>query len=394
MKKYLFAIAALAAVASCKSLKEEWDPVFTFNQPDAAYRLPYTEQQLREAEGLEEITSIADLKALYKTGPVTIDQNIWIKGKVISSDKSGNIYNEMYIQDGKSAADGSAITLKLGKSSLYNEYPVGSWVYVKCQNLTLGAYNGMLQLGMGADQTATNEYETSYINLQAIIEAHVFRGFQDEPFAPVVLTEDALKAAVSAGASDKIWGKMVTLKGCVYDNQIFALFYPNSNMAHKSSNPENRVFLSKDEKSTEAKDWTWGVDTWACTKAGYIGYLESGAWDSAEVGSGNTRYGSILGTPDKYLDEETAAKFGSDAFLTYKEIMIKYAAANYISHYFKLGATNVQVRTSGFAKFAGNKLSSGILEKKPVTITGIITLYDGSAQISLVDDPEISVILQ
>ena len=385
MKKYLFAIAALAAVASCKSLKEEWDPVFTINQPDAAYRLPYTEEQLREAEGLEEITSIEDLKALYKTGPVTIDQNIWIKGKVISSDKSGNIYNEMYIQDGKSAADGSAITLKLGKSSLYNEYPVGSWVYVKCQHLTLGAYNGMLQLGMGADQTATNEYETSYINLQAIIDAHVFRGFQDEPFAPVALTEDALKAAVSAGASDKIWGKVVTLKGCVYGDQIFALFYPNSNMAHKSGNPENRVFLSD--------NGTWGVDTWACTKAGYIGYLESGVWDKAEVGSGNTHYGSILGTPRGYLGED-ADKFGADAFLTYKEIMIKYAAANYISHYFKLGGTDVQVRTSGYAKFADTKLSSGILEKKPVTITGIITLYDGAAQISLVDDPEISVILQ
>ncbi|MBR3990016.1 MAG: hypothetical protein IKI85_05670, partial [Bacteroidales bacterium] len=302
MKKYLFAIAALAAVASCKSLKEEWDPVFTINQPDAAYRLPYTEEQLREAEGLEEITSIEDLKALYKTGPVTIDQNIWIKGKVISSDKSGNIYNEMYIQDGKSAADGSAITLKLGKSSLYNEYPVGSWVYVKCQHLTLGAYNGMLQLGMGADQTATNEYETSYINLQAIIDAHVFRGFQDEPFAPVALTEDALKAAVSAGASDKIWGKVVTLKGCVYGDQIFALFYPNSNMAHKSGNPENRVFLSD--------NGTWGVDTWACTKAGYIGYLQSGVWDQAEVGSGATRYGSILGTPSKYLGED-ADKFGA-----------------------------------------------------------------------------------
>ena len=385
MKKYLFAIAALAAVASCKSLKEEWDPVFTINQPDAAYKLPYTEAQLREAEGLEEITSIEDLKALYKTGPVTIDQNIWIKGKVISSDKSGNIYNEMYIQDGKSAADGSAITLKLGKSSLYNEYPVGSWVYVKCQHLTLGAYNGMLQLGMGADQTATNEYETSYINLQAIIDAHVFRGFQDEPFAPVALTEDALKAAVTAGASDKIWGKMVTLKGCVYGDQIFALFYPNSNMAHKSGNPENRVFLSD--------NGTWGVDTWACTKAGYIGYLQSGVWDKAEVGSGATRYGSILGTPRGYLGED-ADKFGADAFLTYKEIMVKYAAANYISHYFKLGGTDVQVRTSGYAKFADTKLSSGILEKKPVTITGIITLYDGAAQISLVDDPEISVILQ
>jgi len=171
----------------------------------------------------------------------------------------------------------------------------------------------------------------------------------------------------------------------VYGDQIFALFYPNSNMAHKSGNPENRVFLSD--------NGTWGVDTWACTKAGYIGYLQSGVWDKAEVGSGATRYGSILGTPSKYLGED-ADKFGADAFLTYKEIMVKYAAANYISHYFKLGGTDVQVRTSGYAKFADTKLSSGILEKKPVTITGIITLYDGAAQISLVEDPEISVILQ
>ena len=80
--------------------------------------------------------------------------------------------------------------------------------------------------------------------------------------------------------------------------------------------------------------------------------------------------------------------------MTYKEIMIKYAAANYISHYFKQGETNVQVRTSGFAKFAGSKLSDDILAKKPVTITGIVTLYNGAAQISLIDDPSISVVTE
>lgn len=393
MKKYVIFIAALAAVVSCKSLKEEWDPVL--HDPSAPqYRMPYTEDQLIENEGLETISSIAELKALYSGRPVTIDRNIWVKGKVISSDKSGNIYNEMYIQDGKSATDGAAISLKLGKSSLYNEYPVGTWVYVKCEGLTLGSYNGMLQLGMGADQTATNEYETSYINLQAVIDAHIFRGFQDEAYPSVVLTESALKTAISAGASDNVWGKVVTIKGLVYGDEIFALFYPNTNMAHKSANPENRVFLSKDEKATGEHDWTWGVNTWACTKAGYIGYLESGVWDTAVVGSGNTKYGSILGTPNKYLDADTAAKFGQDAFLTYKEIMIKYAAANYISHYFTLGETSVQVRTSGYAKFAASKLSDDILNKKTVTITGIITLYNGAAQISLVDDPSISVITE
>ena len=384
MKKYFIAIAALAAVVSCKSLKEEWDPVFTGKQPDAAWAVPYTEEQLQEQQGLEEITAIADLKAMYKNKPLPILDNIWIKGKVISSDQSGNIYNEIYIQDGKDANSGAAISLKLGKGSLYNEYPVGTWLYVKCTGLTLGAYNGMIQLGMAADETATNEYETSYINLQSIIESHVFRGFQDSAFAPVSLTEDALNKAITAGGSDNVWGKVVSLKGCVYGDQIFALFYPNSNMAHKSGNPENRVFLS--DKGT------WGVTTWSCTKDGYIGYLQDGCWDEAEVGSGATRYGSILGTPNQYLDADTAAKFGPDAYLTYKEIMIKYAAANYISHYFNLGSTSIQVRTSGYAKFAASQLAAGILDHQPVTITGIVTLYNGAAQISLVDDPSTSVV--
>lgn len=386
MKKYIIAIAALAAVVSCKSLKEEWDPVFAPAHSQGAWQMPVTEAQLKEEQGLEELTSIAELKDMYKNKPLTIAKNIWIKGKVISSDQSGNIYNELYIQDGNSASDGAAISLKLGKSALYNEYPVGTWLYVKCEGLTLGAYNGMIQLGMAADQTASNEYETSYISLQGMIDTHVFRGFQDKAYDPVVLTEDALKKAISAGGSDHIWGKMVTLKGCVYGDQIFALFYPNSNMAHKSGNPENRVFLSD--------AGTWGVNTWACTKAGYVEYLQKGVWDTAQVGSGNTKYGSILGTPNQYLDADTAAKFGQDAFLSYKEIMIKYAAANYISHYFTLGATSVQVRTSGYAKFAASPLDAQILAKSPVAITGIVTLYNGAAQISLVYDPSISVVLE
>ena len=112
------------------------------------------------------------------------------------------------------------------------------------------------------------------------------------------------------------------------------------------------------------------------------------------MGSGRARYGTILGTPNQYLSEELAKKFGSDEFLTYKEIMIKYATANYISHYFKLGATDVQVRTSGYAKFADKVLADEILNGSPVDITGIITLYSGNAQFTLVDDPSISVVIE
>lgn len=383
MKKSAIIFAALAALVSCQSIKEEWQPVWASSKEEGEWTVPVSEKYLKDNEGLEKISSIAELKALYK-GPVIIEDNIWIKGKVISSDQSGNIYNEMYIQDGTNENNGSAITLKLGKGSLYNEYPVGTWVYVKCAGLTLGAYNGMLQLGMEADRTSSNEYETSYINLQALIYSHIFRGFPDEPFKPVQLTEESLKSAISAGASDPVWGKIVTVPGAVYSDQIFALFYPNPNMPHKSENPENRVFLSD--------AGTWGITTWACSKTGYTNYVKSGIWDTALVGSGATRYGEITKRPMDFLSGDVLDSFGIDATLTYKEIMVKYASANYVSHYFKFGGTDVQVRTSGYAKFADDKIPAAIRnDKKAVSITGLVTLYNGAAQISLIEDPEISV---
>ncbi len=386
MKKSIFAIAALAALVSCQSLKEEWQPVFTCGDPGANLYVPVTEEYLKAEKGLEEFTTIADLKALYKGEPVVVDGNVWIKGQVISSDENGNIYNEIYLQDATGGID-----LKIGKGSTHNEYPLGQWVYVKCDGFTLGAYSGMPQLGMQADQTETNEYETSYINLPGLIETHIFRGFVGTPIVPKAVDEAAIAASLSKGYKGDLWGTLVTIKGLVYDNQIFALVYPNPNLPHKKDNPENRVFLSD--------NGTWGIDTWALSKARYISHIQSGAWDSAEVDSGGQLSNSyITKTPNEVLTgtgvESRIAVFGMDAFLPYKDIMVKYAQANYVSHYFKLGATAVQIRSSGFSKFADMKVDPEILAGKPVDVTGILCIYDGGAQFTLVDDPSVSVVLE
>ena len=385
MKKTVLILCAFAALVSCKSLKEEWEPVVNCKNPEPYAWIPVTEASLKADEGLESFTTIKDLKGMYK-GAMEMTGNVWIKGQVVSSDKSGNIYNEIYIQD-----ETGGIDLKIGKSSLHNEYSLGQWVYVKCDGLTLGQYNGMPQLGYAADQTTTNEYETSYIGLQAIIDSHIFRGEKAKPIEPQEVSEDDIKVSIAAGYTGDLWGKLVVIKGLVYSNQIFALFYPNPNLPHKSTNPENRVFLSD--------AGTWGINTWACSKSGYVAYLESGLWDSAAVGSGATKYGPITGTPNQYLDEgKTLDSFGADADLSYKEIMIKYATANYVSHYFKKGATDVQVRTSGYAKFCDQPLDAKILAGSPVDITGILTLYvsggKSSAQFTLVDEPSVSVVVE
>lgn len=382
MKKLLIAFAALAALVSCQSLKEEWQPVFTFGDNEPAEFVPYTEATLPGFSGT--FTTIHDLKALYKSKPLEVSGNVWIKGQVISSDVTGNVYRELYIQD-----ETGGIDVKIGKSSLYSEFTLGQWVYVYCDGLTLGAYNGMPQLGLAADETSTNEYETSYIDVQAIINQHIFRGAQDTPLTPAVVTEEDIKAAISAGFTGELWGKLVKIEGMKYGNQIFALFYPNSNLPHKSGNPYNRVFLS--DKGT------WGITTWSCSKAGYINYLKSGAWDEAEVGSGATRYGAIATTTPRSagLTGKTLDSFAPYEDTTFKEIMIKFAVANYVSHYFKVGSTDVQVRTSGYAKFADVELDPALRDgSKTADIIGILTIYSGAAQFTLVDEPSQSVIVK
>ena len=98
-----------------------------------------------------EIISIKDLKAKFyeKWGHdanglgrrVVIEDDVVIKGKVISSDAEGNVYKSLYIYDGE-----QAIELRLMNDNYVN-YPLGQIVYVKAQGLSLASYRYMLSLG-------------------------------------------------------------------------------------------------------------------------------------------------------------------------------------------------------------------------------------------------------
>ncbi|MBP5374655.1 MAG: hypothetical protein J6Y31_07090, partial [Bacteroidales bacterium] len=84
MKKTLIIIAALFSLVACKSLKEEWQPVFNFSKGSYEGFTPYTEGFLKLHYGFKEFTTIADFKKMYKPGGTYIYDDIWIKGQVIS----------------------------------------------------------------------------------------------------------------------------------------------------------------------------------------------------------------------------------------------------------------------------------------------------------------------
>lgn len=344
MNKIFYAIGTFAAALTLLASCDEWEPVFTGDYGKADVYKPVT---------LTPNKTILELKSLYKNAPVKIEDGIIIGGQVISEDRSGNIYKSIYIQDAT-----GAIEVKIGKNSLYNDYKLGQWVYVKCSGLTLGAYNGMIQLGY---EDASGEYETSYLDVQYIIDTHIFRGELDTPLAPKKVAESDLLKEENLGCYVEIdglkYGSVKNPKG-----EIFCLIYVDSSKDKKSDS--NRIFLSSTGKDYKpVKDPSWGIKTWAMSKQGFISYLKSGVLDEG-----------MLNDNSKPI---------SDPEL--KSTLIKNADAYAVSQYFRMGSTDVQVRTSGYAKFADTQIDKKILDGAAVNMKGIITVYKNAVQFTLID---------
>ena len=381
MKKSLIITAALLALASC-GLKEEFQPVFT-----GKYPAPEPERYWSD-EDFGKITSIADLVSGYTIGQPKVLTNTVIKGVVTTTDRPGNFYKSFYIQD-----ETGGIEIKVGKNGLYNDYLLGQTIYVDCEDLTLGMYGyksgnyggmGMAQLGFS---DPSGSYETSYMEIPLLIDAHVLRGNPSElhPVTPAVITSASQlpNPKTATQATSKLIGSMVTLKGLTYGNEVFCLLYLDSNQDKKSYT--NRVFLS----SSNSSDPTCGITTWAMSKEKMTEYLYSGIWDECKVGSGNTyaedEEGNTL-TVGSYRGENGLYDASINGFNGIER------TAYSVSQYFKLGSTDIQIRTSGFCKFCDVEIDPDVLSgKATIDVTGVLTLYQGSFQLVVNNIDDITV---
>lgn len=346
-KHYLSLLLPCVLLAAC----EEWDPVGT---------LVYPEPEPRTEVRLDVNTTIAGLKQLYLDAggkAVEINTHLCIGGQVISSDRSGNIYRDLYIQD-----ETGAICVKVGKSSLYSDFQPGQWVYIDCCGLKVGAYGGMPQLGI--EDESADGYDTAYIDAQYLIDTHIFRGRVAKVPEPARPTAAALSKALSDGGfKNDLWGRLVTLEGMTYGaatsystdsyKRIFAILYIDDSS-------ENRVFLS---------DRTYGVTTWAMTKAKLLENLDAGKFEGVKTQGGRPVEGELL---QALRDNATPVT---------------------MSQYFSYGNVPVQIRTSGYSKFADAEIDPEVLgnpdssqaDGVPVDVTGILTIYNGAAQFTLLD---------
>lgn len=294
-----------------------------------------------EAVTLTPNTTIAGLKAMYvKEGnPVYISTDVIIGGQVISSDKSGNLYRSLYIQD-----ETGGIEIKIGRGSLYDDYPPGQWVYVRCKGLTIGSYGGMVQVGYYCENGG---YETSYIDVPYMIAAHIYRGEKGEPVAPAVLTG-------SQASNPANFGRLVRFENTSYSKKVFVILYddakPNSNSTYLSDTGN------------------YGITTWAMSQNGFKAYM----------------------TPNGVAEPQSA--FGGAITKDVWQGYYNAAAAYSVSQYFRAGGADIQVRTNGYADFADHQIDSRILNGANANLTGILTWYNGNIQLVLNDEEDVEVI--
>lgn len=381
MKRIIIALAAAAALlTSC----EEFQPVFTgkYDNPEAYAPFDPEESVTGTVLTIKELSqrfiskaSEAGASEQLKTWCWEVSEDLWIKGRITTSDRSGNFYKSFYIQDD---ANGPGIEIKVGRTSLHNDYKVGQMVYISLDGLSVGEYGfksgsyggqGTIQIGLKDPQRI--KYSTSYIEDQYIIDRHVFRCDVNDlqPIAPRKIS--ALPGKNDCQATSDAVGALVTISGLKYAEEAFTLVYLNGNEANDKS--ENRIFLTKDNADKAKAPGNWGVTTWAMSKSKFLEYLNSGIWDKAHVGGGADNYGE-LSKPE------------------IKSQLQSNANAYSVSQYFTGAGGTVQIRTSGYSKFADLQIAPEVLNgSKTITVTGILTMYQGGVQLILRDQDDVVV---
>ena len=171
-------VSLLLSISSC--VKDKFDAPPISNNADPA--------------GLYATTTISQLKLNYyipnqnNIAPSRIPDSVIISGIINADDKSGNFYKVLSLQDST-----GGIQVKVDASSLYNDYPVGRRVFIKCKGLYIYNYLGTIEIGGYVDTTGS---QPSLGGIPATnISYYIVKGMSGVPVPVKTFTIPQLNAA-------------------------------------------------------------------------------------------------------------------------------------------------------------------------------------------------------
>lgn len=159
--------------------------------------------------------TIAELKAAATATATKYTADDVVEGYVVSSDKGGNFYKQLYLVN----ADKSiGFNVQVNDVDLFNDYSVGSKVYIKLKDLYVQMRSNTLQIGALYNGNVGQIGEFEYPN-------HLLRS------CPVnSKTEAELTTVVTDlnQINDNLVGKLVRLEGVQFNNASLGQTYYNS----------------------------------------------------------------------------------------------------------------------------------------------------------------------
>lgn len=366
MNKILAMVVACFALVGCY---EDFDSVpdrqifddtsFEAQFPEARYiTIEECKEIFTSAHG--SISGTGENSGWNDTKYVQVEDDLYIKGKVVSDDEQGNVYKSLYIQD-----ETSGIEIKLN-NNVGVRFPYGTWVYVRLKDLYIGNYRMMLNIG-GAPSESYNKagehkfYANSNIEIQSIIDRHVFPGgpaeikvgtFEQWQANPaevdvITVTKDNYKTVLAKENREMLFGRLMRFEGlkCHYAGVADQNGVVTPTMKSGSNENIYPSWIYTDPRPIVNKPWY----RWAFRETDYTA-------DGEEYATGRSLYGSVMFT----YNDALLALDDSEASQT--------EAANY----FCSDDGNFIVRTSGYSRFANRNICK---DGEEATITAIYCIY-------------------
>lgn len=206
MKKIKFIALAFLALTLGSCMGDGYaDPDLTEKVPAS----PWGNNSLRE----KNVISIADLKTQFATvinsdnGYKQIEKDMMIKAVVTGNDVSGNIYNQVSVQDAS-----GAIIIATNGSGLSGYLPVGQEILVNLKGLYIGSYKKLPQIGGVNTKLSDGSLGMGKIE-RAVWNEHFKILNPNEADASTVVPEEFdLTKLTDAAYMDANVGKLMTLK--------------------------------------------------------------------------------------------------------------------------------------------------------------------------------------
>lgn len=185
------------------------------------------------------VISIADLKSTYSSvisnnGMKQITDEIQIKGTVIGNDIEGNIYNEVFIDDGT-----GAFIICIAQGGIYGFLPVGQEILVDLKDLYIGAYGQQGEIGTPYTSASGSTYVS---RMSRFLWNDHYKLIGSNP-SSVTPEEFDQRRVTDASYLESHCGKLMTLKGVelqAADGK--ATFAPDDDSVPRTANCVNRNF--------------------------------------------------------------------------------------------------------------------------------------------------------